>query len=523
MGSAEQRAALSVWPRIYAAGRGDVQLRGVAERARSDAQAAWQRWHRPACAQAFSPTARHWYTALERARVETLAANGLPGMRENLARLDLLAPAEALAARLYRGARQVLAGAAVPPELWPPPETETWRARLADWHGRRAAQRRRIEALAHALLPAARACLDDAQRFADLLRPLIEAYDRIFPGQAAHLPLPVLPLEGDGGPGVALASSPGAAATDTDAGYRVYARDWDRLLTRRELAKLPPASQPLLPAPLRAHAARLAERLRRRLLAQCPGGWRFEQEEGALDARRLASLVASGNRAVFRQESRRAQPHACVTLLLDLSGSMRGRPWQLAALAVDLAVQALEAANIRCEVLGYASGFGVDNPLHTAWCAAGEPARPGRLNALRHVQFKSAEQPWRLCRGLLAREGVIGGENFDGEALAWAAGRLLRQPQARRILLVLSDGQPHDEATVRANGRGYLEDHLHRCIAALAAAPLQLAALGAGQGVGRFYRHSRTLAAPEDIFQALFECLAEQLDASGVRKGGTRG
>jgi len=266
-----------------------------------------------------------------------------------------------------------------------------------------------------------------------------------------------------------------------------------------------------IPPEQHAEARRLARRLQQRLLALQVQHWNNEQEQGTLDRRRLVAMVASGSPLVFRQEDERLATQACVTLLLDQSGSMRGLPRALTLQAIDLAVQVLEACGVRSEVLGFGTSFAADNPLRREWEAAGCPPFPGRLNALRHILYKPANLPWRRCRQSLLRQPLTEGENIDGEALEWAASRLLRQPEPRKILIVFSDGTPFDEATAFANGRGYLEDHLHHSIAQIEASAINLAAIGSGQGVTRYYRNALVLQRYEQVSTTLFEQLANLL------------
>ncbi|MBC9250147.1 hypothetical protein A9179_07660 [Pseudomonas alcaligenes] len=513
--SADHLSAFAVWPAVYANGQGESPGFVASERALSDRQAAWRRWHRPQALQRFNVVERLWYESLEWARVETLASRHLPGMRVNLVVDPELPPGVTARDHLYRCARWVFSDAEWRDEQWklPAPPAAGWWARIAQRPGQRLEH---LQALLPALLPVARASLEDAQSFADKVEPLVRLYVQIYADTVGpHVP-GLAPVVATAAAAQSLREAPQRIQEEGgDEGYKVYSHRWDRVLTRRELVQLPAEPSMLAPS-IDAEARRLAQLFRRRLLARQPAGWRFDLEVGALDSRRLASLVSSNNRAVFRQESNLPAAQACVTLLLDVSGSMRGRPWQLASLAVDLAVQALEAAGIRCEVLGYGTGTDQENPLLRAWQEVGAPLSPGRLNAMRYLIFKAANQPWRLCRDLLGRQGIVGGENIDGEALHWAASRLLRQPQARRILLVLSDGQPHDDATRRANGSEYLDLHLHNTIAEIERGSIHLAAFGAGQGVSRFYRNSRVLGAPEEIFRSLFGALDELL-------GGPRG
>ena len=184
--------------------------------------------------------------------------------------------------------------------------------------------------------------------------------------------------------------------------------------------------------------------------------------------------------------------------------------------AIDLAVQTLEACRISCEVLGYTTVAGEDNPVYRAWHAHGQPPSPGRLNALRHMIYKSAHDPWRRVRpslGLMLRAD-FGRENLDGEALDWAARRLAALPEPRKILLVLSDASPFDAATVAVHGRGYLETHLRQVITAIDASAIQLVAIGTSHRVGYYYRQAVVLNRNESVADTLFAQLGQLLSPS---------
>lgn len=390
-----------------------------------------------------------------------------------------------------------------------------------------------------AALRQARPWLTDAAAFAAAVRPLVRALalsadlaaegDRPVSGPS---PPPVLGLdaESDEAPPVqeaetgndgALNGPAGTSAPDRRyPGYAIFSTRWDQTLAAAQLYQPGDAlNLQALAEDDRRQARRLALRLQRRLLAARLRRWSFDQDEGRLDSRRLARLlIPKPPYTVFRQEDETPVPEACVTLLVDQSGSMRGQPQQVTAQAIDWTMQTLEFCRVRCEVLGYTTRYGADNPLVRAWQAAGRPPAPGRLNALRHLIYKSADQPWRHCRphlGLLLREG-LGRENLDGEALDWAARRLLRRPEPRKILIVLSDGAPYDEATAAANGRRFLEDHLRAVIAALEGSPIRLAAIGAGQTVGRYYGQALTLHRPEAVARVLFDHLGDLLTRTGT-------
>jgi cobaltochelatase CobT len=266
--------------------------------------------------------------------------------------------------------------------------------------------------------------------------------------------------------------------------------------------------------PYRQLTLRLANRLLRRLLAQEDSGWQMAQEEGFLDPRRLPQIVIDPNTpAPFRRPAQVTGPDTVVALLIDNSGSMRGQPIALAAMTADVIALTLERCRIRTEVLGFTTRSWRGGRALSDWVQAGKPAAPGRLNELRHIIYKSASQPWRQAQtglGLMLREGLLK-ENIDGEALLWAHGRLLQRPERRKILIVLSDGAPVDDATLSANHPGYLERHLRQVIAAIERrGAVELTAIGIGHDVGRTYRRAITITDPRDLAAALLERL-EQL------------
>lgn len=523
---ARRANALAAWQRTYADGGGPLAACAVPERGAADAEAAWAHWHRATAAADLDASLRPWYDALEQARVESLAAADLPGMRLNLARrLDQLAGAD-LATWLYRAARARLADpSGMPP---PPPSAASGQGasalrKLAFWRRPDSAppSPEMLQRLLLETLDAVRDCLADGRRYAEALQPLLAACARYGAAPAVTLPQALVALAANAALPSASAGAELAMAAPAAQGYRVYSTAWDELLGARELAaRMPAGGWPALP-PADVASRRLAVRLQRRLQAARLRRWSFGEEQGLLDNRRLASALKQGGaERIFRREGEAPQAEACVTLLVDQSGSMRGQPALLAVQAIDLAVAALERCGIRCEVLGFATAEGLDNPLRRAWEAAGRPPAPGRLNAVRHVVYKTCGQPWRQARRQLPwlLDATAGVENIDGEALAWAARRLARQPEARKILLVIGDGAPCDAATREANGASFLDDHLRAVIAAIEAGPIHLAALGAGQNVGRFYARSMTLRAPERIAAQLFEQLAELLDVGGERR-----
>jgi cobaltochelatase CobT len=548
----QAQVLMAAWGRAYGKGRSPspaldlVTPQTVVSRGEGDVWAAWQRWHDTALDDRFVEAEWPWYALLERARVESLASQHLPGMARNLDQLDVLSPNEPIMAHLYQAARQILARQTdivprsieqalkqqiteptstqlrlglrwpwQPTPVYPEPEKPSTPVSDAD--------------IAEALC-SARDLLRDGPGFAEALYPLIQAlaaaYEPYEPSAPALTPTPAdhnaTPESNSASdeehPDAQVERSGGhhqSDITELFPDYAVFSTAWDEEYPAAHWYQATDAEGlQALNTLDRRKTRQLAHRLQRRLLAARLRHWSFDQEEGRLDNRRLARLVGSNpSRHVFRVENESPVPEACVTLLVDQSGSMRGMRQLLTALAIDLVVHTLELCQVRCEVLGYTTRFWADNPISQRWQQKGSPSSPGRLNALRHIVYKPAEQPWRRARpylGLLLREG-FGYENIDGEALHWAARRLMRQPQTRRIIVVLSDGAPYDEATVRANGRGFLDGHLRTVIAEIEASPIQLVALGTGQAVGRYYRQSVTVRRPEAVAEALFERLGDLL------------
>jgi len=492
-------------------------------RTHSDALAAWQRWHMPQqdLSRLFDADQWPWYVALERARVETLASTQLPGMASNLALTQGLPPAPAALSWIYLLARTVFAGDA--PATWHsrPAARQPKRGFWSFW-GRSAKQlpAAPTDAELHVRLHAASQNLEDGDEFARQLQPLVTTLSLCFPLELAQgMPAPQAPGS-EAAPAVQRrASADGAALAACTArnanDYSVFTRQWDEVLPASHwLAAGDAMNLQQLNHVDRRQARQLAHQLQRQLQAARQRHWHFDQEEGRLDNRRLARLLTpSAGRHVFRVEAAALMPEACVTLLVDQSASMRGPKLLMAALAIDLAVHTLDICGVACEVLGYTTRFCADNPVEQQWQADGAVQQPGRLNATRHIVYKSASQPWRRMRaglGLMLREG-FGHENIDGEALHWAARRLASQPQPHKVLIVLSDGAPYDEATARANGRNYLENHLRTVIARIEASPMQLAAIGIGHDVGRYYRQAVTLRDPAAVAPVLFSRLAELL------------
>jgi cobaltochelatase CobT len=295
-------------------------------------------------------------------------------------------------------------------------------------------------------------------------------------------------------------------------GYHPYTTAHDRIVNaagladRAELAELHLKLEAELGS-IRPVVARLAKRLLRVLMARQTRHWRFDLDEGVIDGSRLAALIASGGTArPFKEESESPFPSTVVTLLIDHSGSMRGRPMLIAALTVEIFARVLERCGVHCEVLGFTTREWDGGEPAREWAANGYPPNPGRLNALQHIVIKSADMPWRRARvalGLFLHDEMLK-ENIDGEALAWAHQRLLARSERRRILVVVSDGTPMDEATLVANGHEYLEGHLQQVITGIEMrSPVQLAAIGIGHDVSLFYGNATTIARIDHLGPAL--------------------
>ncbi|MFZ5731710.1 MAG: cobaltochelatase subunit CobT [Pseudomonadota bacterium] len=266
-------------------------------------------------------------------------------------------------------------------------------------------------------------------------------------------------------------------------------------------------------AHLQGIVARLANRLQRRLMAQQNRAWDFDLEEGILDPARLSRVVTDPFHPLsFMHEKEATFRDTVVTLLLDNSGSMRGRPITVAATCADILARTLERCGVKVEILGFTTRAWKGGQSREAWLAAGKPANPGRLNDLRHIVYKSADAPWRRARknlGLMMREGLLK-ENIDGEALDWAHKRLLGRPEQRKILMMISDGAPVDDSTLSVNPGNYLERHLRHIIEEIETrSPVELIAIGIGHDVTRYYRRAVTIVDAEELGGAITEKLAE--------------
>ena len=271
---------------------------------------------------------------------------------------------------------------------------------------------------------------------------------------------------------------------------------------------------------LQGVVTRLANRLQRRLMAQQNRSWDFDQEEGLLDAARLARVIISpGHSLSYKVEQDIEFKDTIVTLLIDNSGSMRGRPISIAAISADIMARTLERCGVKTEILGFTTRAWKGGQSREHWLANDKPGQPGRLNDLRHIVYKKADEPWRRARknlGLMMREGLLK-ENIDGEALLWAHDRLLARPEDRRILMVISDGAPVDDSTLSVNSAGYLEQHLRKVIEWVETrSPVQLVAIGIGHDVTRYYKRAVTIMDVEQLGGTIIEQLADLFE--GERK-----
>ena len=244
--------------------------------------------------------------------------------------------------------------------------------------------------------------------------------------------------------------------------------------------------------------------------------WSFDLEEGVLDVSRLTRIITDPTAPLsFKQEDDVEFRDTVVTLLIDNSGSMRGRPIMVAAVCADILARTLERCAVKVEILGFTTRAWKGGQSRDAWIREGKPANPGRLNDLRHIIYKSAEAPWRRARknlGLMMREGLLK-ENIDGEALVWAHSRLMARPEQRRILMVISDGAPVDDSTLSVNSGHYLERHLRDVIREIeTASPVELIAVGIGHDVTRYYKRAVTIVDVEQLGGAMTEKLAELFD-----------
>lgn len=309
-------------------------------------------------------------------------------------------------------------------------------------------------------------------------------------------------------------------------GYNVFSKSEDEEITAEELST-PDELERLrafLDKELRnlsGAVSRLANRLQRRLLAQQNRSWDFDLEEGILDSARLTRVILDPMHPLsFKQEQDMQFRDTVVTLLIDNSGSMRGRPIMVAATCADILARTLERCGVKVEILGFTTKAWKGGQAREAWLAKGKPTNPGRLNDLRHIVYKTADAPWRRAKrnlALMMREGLLK-ENIDGEALAWAHRRLLGRPEHRRILMMISDGAPVDDSTLSVNAGNYLELHLRHVIKEIETrSPIELIAIGIGHDVTRYYSRAVTINDPGELAGAMTDKLVELFEEKSIR------
>jgi cobaltochelatase CobT len=544
-----------------------AQARGFA-----DAAALRLRHHNAALHRRAAPAddvARAVFDAAEQARVEALGARGMAGVRFNLARLtemrlktDPLVRARSreevpLGSAVGLLIRERLTGAA------PPEAARAGLGLVADW----------IEEKAGADLDALGLALDDQAAFAALATKLLRDLELI-EGEESGDADPNEGDEGEGDDQADGADEDGAdeeASGGGDAEIRGEQResgdeegetDWSEeelsdaaeglgeegeegmlpVRPNRALSDLPPHFDYRIFTPrydeeidarelcdeeelgrLRAYldqqlvhlqsaVTKLANRLQRRLMAQQSRSWEFDQEEGLLDSARLARVIVDPFRSLsFKVERDTEFRDTVVTLLIDNSGSMRGRPISIAAISADILARTLERCGVKVEILGFTTRAWKGGQSREKWLADGRPPNPGRLNDLRHIVYKQADEPWRRARkslGLMMREGLLK-ENIDGEALLWAHQRLIGRVEERKILMVISDGAPVDDSTLSVNSGTYLERHLRQVIGWIEArSPVELIAIGIGHDVTRYYQKAVTIMDAEQLGGTMVEQLA---------------
>ena len=527
--------------RVVSPGPG-LEPRLIAEaRGAADALALRLRHHDPKLHATRAPVAdeaRAVFDALEAARFEALGTRAMDGVR---AYLDDLAEARVRGDAITRArtaeevplatavsllARERLTGQA-------PPEAARKGLKLvAAW----------IEEKAGAELDALALTIDDQMSFATLSRRLLEDLELADSEEADQAPDAggdedegedeSADSEADVDEGEATSGQEGADQAHANpqrrnwvdepvTDYKPFTTRFDEIVAAAELCDEEELGR------LRAYldqqmsslggvVTRLANRLQRRLMAQQARSWDFDQEEGMLDAARLARVITSpGHSLSYKIERETEFKDTVVSLLIDNSGSMRGRPISIAATCADVLARTLERCGVATEILGFTTRGWKGGQSREMWLSEGRPPLPGRLNDLRHIIYKRADQPYRHARrslGLMMREGLLK-ENIDGEALLWAHNRLIARPEERRILLVISDGAPVDDSTASANGGTYLEKHLRQVIGWIEGrSPVELAAIGIGHDVTRYYERAVTIMDAEQLGGALIEQLAALFD-----------
>jgi cobaltochelatase CobT len=525
----------------------------------------------------FDPAARALFDAVEQARVEAIGARRMEGVAANLtAMLDdryhrspfaeardrdeaPLGDAVAMLVRERLTGLEAPSGAARLVELWRPVVEAKAAAELDKLEGAILDQRAFARSV-HRLLASlgmaseSEADLDENEEASDDNAPpdgaeegegegeehdskdameretSEESADELVEGgmEAADAPTAEFSDEADAGESEEAAENrpaPSSGAERRGPDYKAYTTQFDEVVDAADLCE-PDELQRLRDyldkqlQNLSSVVSRLANRLQRRLMAQQSRAWEFDLEEGVLDAARLSRVVIDSLQPLsFKREKDMDFRDTAVTLLIDNSGSMRGRPITVAASCGDILARTLERCGVKVEILGFTTRAWKGGQAREAWLAAGKPANPGRLNDLRHLVYKSADAPWRRARknlGLMMREGLLK-ENIDGEALDWAHQRLLGRPEQRRILMMISDGAPVDDSTLSVNSGNYLERHLRHVIEEIETrSPVELIAIGIGHDVARYYRRAVTIVDAEELGGAMTEKLAELFDEKAV-------
>ncbi len=512
--------------------------------------------------------AREAYDALEQARVEILGGRHMAGVAANLrARLAEECEAEGfdrmtrrdqlpIAAALSLLAREHMSGQASPQAV--SRVLELWRETLGERADAALAEMQAVQGDQAAFSRTARkllAALDMAEAEADA-EPDASEQEQETGDQAGEQQQPEGEGQSDSDMETTLGAQPdqmqGEAADEPDQDrtedaasaegedrpggpqqrrerppedheppYRAFARQFDEeiaaedLCDADELSRLRQQLDQQLQH-LQGVVSRLANRLQRRLMAQQTRAWDFDLDEGMLDASRLARIVANPMLALtYKRERETDFRDTVVTLLIDNSGSMRGRPITVAAMCGDILARTLERCAVKVEVLGFTTRAWKGGLSRERWVAEGKPRNPGRLNDLRHIIYKAADAPWRRARknlGLMLREGLLK-ENIDGEALLWAYRRLLGRPERRRILMVISDGAPVDDSTLSVNPGNYLERHLRQVIADIESRDAaELIAIGIGHDVTRYYRRAVTIVDAEELGGTMMKQLTDLFD-----------
>ncbi len=542
----------------------------------ADANALKLRHHNARMHNASAPAdavARAVYDAVEQARVEAIGARAMEGVRDNLNHaLDMRLKSDPI--RRARSADEVPLSTAVALKVR---ERLTGQAPPGDVAGGLAMVDQWIEDKAGADLDALSLAIDDQRAFQKLTAAMLEHLQLVDADTPPETDEPESEQEGDeeeqqeegdSGEDQAGDSDMNAEARaeeqggDTEEGDTDYSDEFDAdseeggdemgdegmmpVRPNRPMGDLPPGfdykaytllhdevvtaedlcdedellrlrgflDQQLVS--LQGAVTKLANRLQRRLMAQQSRSWDFDQEEGLLDAARLARIVIDPTHSLSYKVERDTEfRDTVVTLLIDNSGSMRGRPISIAAISADIMARTLERCGVKTEILGFTTRAWKGGQSREDWLAAGRPPMPGRLNDLRHIVYKKADEPWRRARknlGLMMREGLLK-ENIDGEALLWAHNRLIARNEERRILMVISDGAPVDDSTLSVNSGTYLERHLRQVIEWIEnRSPVQLVAIGIGHDVTRYYRRAVTIMDAEQLGGTMVEQLAGLFD-----------